>query len=117
MGGAYGEDRPQDSREVGEDRRGAESEDLVPGAFEVCGPRVIRFGLLPVEGPIDLDDELGLVAVEIHDVGSQLDLPAKLEATKSAISKGGPKHPLGVGGHCPELATAGGRRPHFRRIS
>ena len=53
---------------------------------------------------VELDDELLLEADEVHDVASELLLPAELEAAEAAVAQQAPHPPLGFRRLAPHLA-------------
>src|SRR3954470_15388654 len=61
-------------------------------------------GALGMLAAVELDDELPLEADEVHDVASELLLPAELEAAEAAVAQQAPHPPLGFRRLAPHLA-------------
>jgi len=64
-----------------------EPDDSKPTLLEIFLAGGVFFGLLNVNPAIELDDELGLGAVEIHDEGVDRMLSAEADATQSSVAK------------------------------
>jgi hypothetical protein len=74
-----------------------ESDDLIALLLEPGGPSLIVVPLNCVLAAIDLDDKATIGCEEIHHVGAERNLPAKLNAIDLAIAEPMPEPALGIG--------------------
>ena len=70
--------------------------------LEIFSPSQVVLDLLGMLATIDLDDNFGLQAEEIHDVGSKDLLTSKLDAVESSTTQSTPQAPLRLGRILPQ---------------
>jgi len=90
-------DGQADAVAVGEDSGVSEAEDAEAGAFEVDGAAGVIGDLVGVLAAVDLQDQGGVAAEKIEDVGAEGDLALPLPAAESARAQGVPETSLRVG--------------------
>ena len=70
--------------------------------LEIFSPLQVVLDLFGMLATIDLDDNFGLHAEEIHDVGSKDLLTSKLDALESSTAQSTPQIPLRLGRILPQ---------------
>jgi len=73
------------------------SKHAIPQYLEIFSPSQVVRDLPGMLATIDLDDEFGLQAEEIHDVGSKDLLTSKLDALESPTAQATPQAPFRLG--------------------